>query len=152
MTDEPIKRRRGRPAGQTMTEVVPLRMSAEQAGALRTWAEGRDLTLSTAARLIIAERMADEMPTPARSTPSQPLRDPFAEVTSPLERARLLEPTIRALIGVNADGLNAICRGLNASGVKAPEGGQWHPKTVARVLELLGITARGMGIGDGPSA
>lgn len=58
----------------------------------------------------------------------------------------MLTPVVRALLASDVKGLGVLQKALNASGMRAPKGGQWHAKTVARLLDELGYSADGQAI------
>jgi Recombinase len=60
-------------------------------------------------------------------------------------RARALLPTVRKLKAKGFISQRALADELNRMGIPAPQGGRWHPTTVARLLTRLGLVTPGNG-------
>jgi hypothetical protein len=132
---------------------MPLRFTTEMLTGIDAWAERRSVSRTEAIRAIINERLKLEsepepppidVPTPLVPVDIAPV--PGSEVLRSFladPATLILTPVVLALIGVGHTGLLKLADGLNASGIPAPQGGAWHPKSVARVLAKIGITAQG---------
>ena len=60
-------------------------------------------------------------------------------------RDRALLPTVRKLKARGFASHRALADELNQKGIPAPQGGRWHPTTVARLLTRLGLVTPGNG-------
>lgn len=158
---KPTGKGRGRPPGPPV-DLLTVRIPVSLMRPLAGWADANGVSRQEAIRSLVADGLGN--PAGARdeagSDPS--LQGDVLDVASGgppsvlnmlqgTERTLVLAPVVRALLASGVKGLRDLQKALNASGMTAPKGGVWHPKTVARLLEDLGYSADGQAIGITPS-